>query len=171
MEICVLEECKNISFRGNPVHSVYSDMMTDDSYTCIRLYDNEHGWHDKVDILFPETRNFIDKKFGKALRQSFFATMFGPKFIAPHRNEDTDVTTLRYQLGVIVHEQCDGTLKSKSKRHKWQYGKSVVFDTASVHSVHKTSDYQRTVLVVDFDPTFIEDDDVQSALKKDNICS
>ena len=94
--------------------------------------------------------------------------MFGPKFIAPHKNKDTDVTTLRYQLGVIVHEQCDGTLKSKSKRHKWRYGKSVVFDTASVH---KTSDYQRTVLVVDFDPTFIEDGDVQSALKNDNICS
>ena len=127
MEIPVLDECKNVCFRGDPVHSVYSDMMIDNSYTCIQLYDDSHGWNDNVDTLFPKTRHFIEKKFHKALRQSFFATMFGPKFIAPHRNKDSNVTTLRYQLGVIVHESCDGTLKTKSQCHKWQYGKSVVF--------------------------------------------
>ena len=145
----VIQEFKESKSVGIPMNSVDPEFLEDDTYTCIQLY-NYDGWFCQANDAFPLTCKFLKDKFGTSIRQAFFATMHGPKFLAPHRNTDTESKSLRYHLGVDVHKDCDGVLKVGKQVYKWEEGVDFVFDTKKTHSVYKSSDYRRTILVVDF---------------------
>ena len=146
----IVEEFKNCKTDGIPMHLVDSEFMEDETYRYIKLYE-EGCWSDEANKLFPETKEYIKHKFGDRCRQAFFVTMCGPKFMAPHKNEDNTTNVMRYHLGIVVHEECDGVLNVDDTQHKWKVGESFIFDTRQTHSVYKSSDYQRTILVVDFE--------------------
>lgn len=135
-------------------HNVDPSLAVDKTYTCVMLFDASGNWSKESDM-YPNTVKEIRAVFGKHLFQAFLVTMIGPKFMAPHRNTDTN-GYLRYHLGVDVHQQCDSQLKTQGRVHKWAQGKWFVFDTTKTHSVYKSSDYKRTILAVDFDAAAAE---------------
>lgn len=151
----LIQEFKESNVVGVPMRCIDEEFMEDDTYTCVHLYRDGEWSYDAVKH-YPETRRFIKEGFGDAFRQAFFSTMRGPKFMAPHRNENRSSTLMRYHLGVVVDKKCDGVLKVGERQHRWEVRKGFVFDPKEMHSVYKTSDYERTVLIVDYEPDKIQ---------------
>lgn len=131
-----------------PFHSIDDDFAVDDTYTCIMVCDfgtwNKH---------FCNTRRILEDKFKSSIVQAFFATVNGPKFMAPHKNNER-FDCLRCHIGIIVDNEDDGVLQVGDTKYVWRQGEYFVFDTNKRHSVYKSTEYQRTVLVVDFKREF-----------------
>lgn len=145
----IVREYKSYNCAGVPMHTIDPDLMEDDTYTCIMLYEDSLWTRDALRG-FPATADALSATFGRGLRRAFIAIMRGPKFLAPHRNEDAGCDTLRCHIGIDVHKGCDGALCVNGVEHRWEQGEGFVFDTRDVHSVRKSSDYTRAVLVADF---------------------
>jgi hypothetical protein len=57
---------------------------------------------------------------------------------------------LRYHLALRVPENNPPTMRVKDTIHRWEEGKSIVFDDSLEHEVYNKSDQTRVVLIVDF---------------------
>lgn len=134
-------------------HNIDHDLSKDDTYKCILVKSFDEGVI--LNDHFQNTIKCVNDIFKENYTfQIFFAIMEGAKFMAPHKNKDNN-TFYRFQLGLQVDEDDDGTLTVRRKQYKWKEKESVVFDTTKTHCVYKSKDYTRVLLVVDFDKTQI----------------
>lgn len=134
-------------------HDLDSDLSHDSTYKCILVKSFDEGTI--LQEHFENTIRCIHDIFEEEYTfQVFFAVMEGPKFMAPHKNKENN-TFYRFQMGIDVNEDDDGTLTVGNKQCKWKEKESVVFDTTKLHCVYKSKDYKRVLLVVDFDKTRI----------------
>lgn len=146
----IKKEFLNHTLQEKNFHDVDPDFTFDKKYKTIQLKMNGKWKHTKQ---FKYTKQFILQKFqDDKILQVFFNVLNGPKFIAPHINENKYDTSLRYNYCVIVHNKEDGFLRVKNKNIYWKENKEFIFDTKQLHSVKKKSNYKRVLLIVDYIP-------------------
>ena len=141
-------------------HDIDGDFPQDPTYKCVMLIQDEK--HTKHAPKFTKTCAEILKNFRHTtVFQAFFSIMDGPKFMAPHKNEEAD-ESLRYVLGVHISPHDDGVLRYRGADRLFVQDEWFIFDTCQLHSVRKTQDYQRVVLMIDFLPY----DDATRSMKR-----
>ena len=102
--LVIKAEYRASKLKGVPFHTLDDEFMHDDSYTCIMLHDSD-GWTQDAINYFPKTMRLLFDVYPH-VKQAFLSVMNGPKFMAPHRNEETsnDVPhTLRHHTGIVVN--------------------------------------------------------------------
>lgn len=133
-------------------HNLDNHLSYDETYKCIDVMSFEEI---KLEREFKETLNIVNHIFyNTKVFKVFFAIMEGPKFIAPHKNKENNLF-YRLQLGIKVDERDDGTLTVRKQQFKWRQNQVVIFDTTKTHCVYKSENYERILLVIDFDRTNI----------------
>lgn len=96
-------------------------------------------------MLCPETSAAL--KHIPGLVNAFFS-IFRPGTVIPaHRGPYAGI--LRYHLGVVIPEG-DLGIRVDGKEHRWQEGKSFLFDDSFTHEAWNKSDKTRVVLFADF---------------------
>lgn len=80
--------------------------------------------------------------------QAFFSILDPGKSIPAHCG--IYLGYLRYHLALRVPENNPPTMRVKDTIHRWEEGKSIVFDDSLEHEVYNKSDQTRVVLIVDF---------------------
>ncbi len=141
-------------------HDVDDEFSHDSTYKCVMLIQNEK--YSKHASKFTKTCAEILKTFrSTTVFQAFFSIMDGPKFMAPHKNEGHD-ESLRYVLGVHISPHDDGVLRYHGADVRFTQDEWFIFDTCQLHGVHKTEEYRRVVLMIDFLPY----DDATRSMKR-----
>ena len=136
----IRNEFKTFANDGEEFNTIDDDFIPDINYTC-------------VDVLiykshFVNTLSIVEK-YHDSPSQIFFATINGPKFIAPHRNKNKTDNSIRTHYGIIVHKNDDGVLNVGKTQYKWIQDQSFSFDTKKLHGVYKSKSYKRVILIVD----------------------
>jgi aspartyl/asparaginyl beta-hydroxylase (cupin superfamily) len=80
--------------------------------------------------------------------QAFFSILDPGKSIPAHCGPYLGY--LRYHLALRVPQNDPPTMRVKDTIHRWEEGKSIVFDDSLEHEVYNKSDETRVVLIVDF---------------------
>jgi ornithine lipid ester-linked acyl 2-hydroxylase len=80
--------------------------------------------------------------------QAFFSILDPGKSIPAHCG--LYLGYLRYHLALRVPQNDPPTMRVKDTLHRWEEGKSIVFDDSLEHEVYNKSDETRVVLIVDF---------------------
>lgn len=80
--------------------------------------------------------------------QAFFSILDPGKSIPAHCGPYLGY--LRYHLALRVPQNDPPTMRVKDTIHRWEEGKSIVFDDSLEHEVYNRSDDTRVVLIVDF---------------------
>ena len=144
MNLCeyntIRKEFLNFPTNGIEFHILDPDFLPDSNYRSINILESFE--------YFPETIRIIHT-LHKNAHQCFFAIIDGPKFVAPHKNKDKHNNSLRTHYGIIVHPQDDGVLNVGKMRYLWKQNETFTFDTKQLHSVYKSKNYKRVVLIVD----------------------
>lgn len=129
---------------GEEFNTIDNDFIPDKHYTCVNvLVYKSH---------FVNTLGIVEKYHDRP-SQIFFATINGPKFIAPHRNKNK-TNDVRTHYGIIVHKNDDGVLNVGKIQYKWTQDQSFSFDTKKLHGVYKSESYKRVILIVDSKCTY-----------------
>ena len=121
-------------------HDLDHEFLPDANYTCVDVLQHNEK--------FAHTLNIVEK-YHNNVQQCYFATINGPKFVAPHKNKDVSDNNLRTHYGIIVHPKDDGVLNVGRKKYIWKENESFTFDTKQLHNVYKSMHYKRVVLIVD----------------------
>jgi ornithine lipid ester-linked acyl 2-hydroxylase len=80
--------------------------------------------------------------------QAFFSILDPGKSIPAHSGPYLGY--LRYHLALRVPQDNPPTMRVKDTIHRWEEGKSIVFDDSLEHEVYNKSNETRVVLIVDF---------------------
>ena len=136
----IRNEYNNFDEIQTEFHDRDHDFLPDPNYTCIDVLQHNEKFVETLAILM----QYHDK-----IQQCYFATINGPKFVAPHKNKDIHDNNLRTHYGIIVHPKDDGVLNVGRKKYIWKENESFIFDTKQLHNVYKSMHYKRVVLIVD----------------------
>ena len=136
----IRSEYSNFGSPQTEFNHIDHDFLPDSNYTCIDVLQH----HEK----FAQTLQIV-KQYHDNIQQCYFATINGPKFVAPHKNTNIQDNNLRTHYGIIVHPKDDGVLNVGRKKYVWKENECFKFDTKQLHNVYKSMHYKRVVLIVD----------------------